>query len=216
VNGSRRTFSVIFCSTFTGDFSWVRVTLVSLALYTLAVGCSGLPKPDFTWEPQQNPEVGDTLIFINESRRADAYSWEFGDGGVSNSSNPFYIYQKAGVFDITLNAMNDAGSNVSIQSIKIYEPTILEFHVFDSTGNRSLEDALVWVYENADDRDNLVPPPFERFTDSLGRARIRNLESRIYHVWVAREDPEGLWSFRGYTNPLLQNKVNIYSVRCTL
>jgi hypothetical protein len=187
-----------------------------LPFLLLVFSCSGLPKPEFSWYPTDNPEAGDTIQFINESRRADAYNWEFGDGGISNSREPDYVFRNAGIFDVSLEAVNDAGSNVVVNPVKIFEPTILAFQVYDSTGSRALDSALVRVYDNQADLDSLTSPLFKRTTDSTGWAEFRNLESIVYYVHVSKKESGEYWYFNGYTDALRQNKVNFYTVACTL
>ena len=186
------------------------VIMVSLTL----LSCSKLPKPEFSYFPEDNPEAGDTISFMNESRRADAFQWDFGDGGTSTLRNPSYSYGTAGNFDVTLNATNDAGSNLVTEPITIHEPTVLGFVVYDSTMTQLLPGAHIWVYDNEADRDSLVPPPYSGFTDSEGKAEFRNLEPIVYHVWVSSMEPGGFWTYKGYTFALKQNKVNYYTVPC--
>ncbi len=186
------------------------ILLVSLLFFS----CSGLPKPEFTIFPEENPEAGDSILFINESRNADRFEWEFGDGAISNVTDPLYVYQTAGVYEVSLTAINDAGSSLIIEPITIYEPTILGFTVYDSTQTRLLTGTRVWVYDNEADRDSLLTPLYQGITDTAGKAEFHNLESDIYHVWVSKEESGGNWTYRGYTYPLQQNKVNFYTIAC--
>ena len=185
--------------------------MVSLVL----VSCSKMPKPEFSYFPEHNPEAGDTISFMNESRNADRYEWDFGDGGISSGVSPLYVFSTAGNFDITLKAISQAGDNTIIQPITINEPTILAFEVYDSSRTRLLSGADIWVYDNEADRDSLIQPPYSAVTDSLGTAVFRNLEPIVYHVWVSKEEPGGFWTFKGFTYGLEQNKVNYYTVPCT-
>jgi PKD repeat protein len=191
-------------------------TLPAIALSALALcSCSKLPKPGFTFSPEENPESGDTIRFINTSRNADAYQWDFGDGNFSLEQEPSHIYEDAGVFEVILDASNDQGSQTISQSITIHEPTILGFLIFDSTETIPIPGAEVRVYEREADRDSLCRTPWAGITDSSGSMEFMNLEPIIYHVWVSKEVPGGFWTFRGYTFKLKQNKVNYYRVPCT-
>lgn len=187
------------------------IFLVSMALFS----CNSLPKPKFTWFPEDQLESGDSIWFFDESKRSDAILWEFGDGGISNATNPVYIYKHAGIFEVSLNAVNDAGENLAIEPITINEATVLGFAVFDSTLSHSLPEATVWVYDNESDRDHLNPPLYEGLTDSVGKVEFRNVEPIPYHIWVAKEEAKGAWTYRGYTHSLKQYKVNYYTVACT-
>jgi PKD repeat protein len=187
------------------------VIMVSLTL----LSCSKLPKPEFSYFPEDNPEAGDSISFTNKSRRADAFLWEFGDGETSTNMSPLHVFQTAGNFDVTLNATNDAGDNLVTQPITINEPTVLGFVVYDSTMTQLLPGANIWVYDNETDRDSLIPPSYSGFTDSEGKADFWNLEPIVYHVWISRTSPGGFWTYKGYTFALKQNKVNYYTVPCT-
>ncbi len=190
--------------------AFTAVILSALVLH----GCSKLPRPEFTYSPETNPEAGDTIRFTNESRYADAYHWVFGDGGDSYDSDPVHIYKGAGIYEVELNTSNDDGSQMTSQTLTINEPTILGFVVYDSSETILFPGADIWLYDNEADRDSLVSPLFSGITDSNGVLEFRNLEAVIYHVWISKELPGGFWSFRGHTNKLVLNKVNYYSVAC--
>lgn len=182
--------------------------------FLILFSCSKLPKPDFAYSPEDNPESGDTIRFKNYSKHADSYEWDFGDGGASLDVSPAYVYENAGIFEVTLNAINDAGSNLFVLPITIFEPTVLGFTVHDSSLTQVLTGAEVRVYDNETDRDSLVSPLYSGVTGVEGKVVFNNLEPIIYHVWVSKEMPGGFWIFKGFTNPLTQNKVNNYTVKC--
>jgi gliding motility-associated-like protein len=50
-----------------------------------------------------------TMLFVNNSSSAAAYLWDFGNGGNSNETNPAYIYQFPGVYDISLTVFDVNG-----------------------------------------------------------------------------------------------------------
>jgi PKD repeat protein len=192
----------------------MRTSLFILLGSMSLVSCNGFPKPEFSWFPEQNPEAGDSIQFINESKRADSYRWEFGDGGISSSTNPVYIYRSAGIFDVSLSADNDAGSSMIVRPITIHEPTILGFNVMDSAEIHPLVHAQVWVYDNKEARDSMYTPLYKGITDSIGKVEFRNVEPITYHVWVWLEEEGGSWQYKGYTYVLQRNKVNYYTVPC--
>ena len=46
------------------------------------------------------------VFFTNLSFGADAYLWDFGDGNTSTEFEPIHIYEKPGIYDVTLTAFN--------------------------------------------------------------------------------------------------------------
>jgi PKD repeat protein len=52
-----------------------------------------------------------SVAFTNLSTGADQYKWLFGNGVVSTQSNPTYVYNEAGSYDITLIAWNNGNSD---------------------------------------------------------------------------------------------------------
>ena len=64
-----------------------------------AAAVSVQPLADWTWSAN-NLKV----TFTNQSKNANSYSWNFGDGKTSTVANPVYEYAKAGVYTVTLTA----------------------------------------------------------------------------------------------------------------
>ncbi len=176
--------------------------------------CTRLPKADFGFFPGENPEEGDTIWFTNLSLNANLFAWEFGDGETSNQVHPWHIYRQAGIFDVILTATNEVGSDSHTLTLKIFEPTILGYVVYDSSGTIPLEGARIWVFDNEAARDSMQSPLYSGITNSEGAVEFRNVDPIIYHSRILKETPEGDWSHTGYTSPLLPNKVNIFTVPC--
>jgi PKD repeat protein len=56
--------------------------------------------------------VGTTINFHDTSANSPtSWSWNFGDGHVSNDQNPSHIYTSAGVYDVSLTVTNSYGTN---------------------------------------------------------------------------------------------------------
>lgn len=185
--------------------------LVLLATFS----CQRLPEPDFNYTPGENPEAGDSIVFINSSTNAESFTWEFGDGGTSTRESPVHIYEQSGIYNVKLTAINDAGEESTSQSVTILEPTILGFYVYDSTGNRPLQDAEVRVYDNETDWKNRNDPLMTGTTDEKGLVVFENVEPAVYHIWAIREESGGFWGAGGYTQTVVRNEVNLYNVFCT-
>jgi PKD repeat protein len=189
--------------------------ILPLAVVLITFSCKRLPEPDFSYIPEENPEAGDSIVFINNSADAESYRWEFGDGGTSTRESPVYIYEQSGIYDVKLTAVNEAGEESISRSVTINEPTVLGFFVYDSTGTIPLEDAEIWVYDNESDWDNFNDPLLTGTTDSEGLALFMNVEPVVYYIWAIREDSGGFWGSGGYTEALDQNEVNLFNVLCT-
>lgn len=76
------------------------------------------PTADFTFEVK-NKEV----IFTNNSLMSENYSWDFGDGNVSNENSPSHVYSSSGVYTVTLTSVGITGEeDKSVKSIKVTIP----------------------------------------------------------------------------------------------
>ncbi|MES2629400.1 MAG: PKD domain-containing protein [Bacteroidota bacterium] len=60
----------------------------------------------FTYSPENAATNTDPIDFVNLSKRADYFHWDFGDGVTSTEDNPTHIYAVEGVFDVVLIADN--------------------------------------------------------------------------------------------------------------
>lgn len=182
-------------------------------VFACLFSCQRLHKPLFTYEPLENPEAGEIIRFINESKRGDSFFWEFGDGGISTLTDPEHTYDKAGIYSVTLTASADQAEAYNTERITIFEPTLLGFIVSDSTGVL-LEGAEVWVYLQKEAWEKREAPDYSDTTDLEGKLIFHNLESETHFIEAFREEPGGKWFYRGYTPPLELNEENWFNVPC--
>jgi hypothetical protein len=87
---------------------------LSLVGLVLAAGACGdddesAPKSDFIYESDER-----TVSFINLSKGATAYRWDFGDGETSTEENPVHEYPKFGVYTAYLTATGPGGETLSL------------------------------------------------------------------------------------------------------
>lgn len=90
-------------------------------LYSLLLGavvmcsCGGgddsAPKPTAAFEYEAD---GLEVTFINKSKNATAYSWDFGDGETSTEQNPVHEYDAYGVYTVKLSVTGEGGSATSL------------------------------------------------------------------------------------------------------
>lgn len=64
-------------------------------------------KPEVTYSFTQ---TGNTITTTNESKYAQSYLWDFGDGNTSTSAAPSHTYTADGIYTVSLTATNSAGT----------------------------------------------------------------------------------------------------------
>jgi PKD repeat protein len=113
-----------------------------------------VPKPvaAFTWQTQSTTAPA-TVSFTNASTNATSYSWDFGDGNTSTSSNPTNRYSAGGNFVVKLTATGPGGTNTSSQTISLLNPTSLQISIKDNLGN-AVSGATVKLYSSLTDWTN--------------------------------------------------------------
>lgn len=76
-----------------------------------------IPVAAFVTDPLFNSKFTTPLpiIFKNNSKDADTYLWEFGDGNTSTEANPTHIYTTSGTFKVKLTAFADEGCSNSVE-----------------------------------------------------------------------------------------------------
>ena len=70
------------------------------------------------------PGIGEPVSFINESggQLPVRYTWDFGDGTLSNEANPQHIYETAGTYQVRLLIDNDFGHSETNSTITVGLP----------------------------------------------------------------------------------------------
>ena len=61
-----------------------------------------------------------TIQFENLSENANTYLWNFGDGYISNDTNPTHTYHNTGKYNISLVGWGDAGIDTFYRTIEVY------------------------------------------------------------------------------------------------
>jgi PKD repeat protein len=77
---------------------------------------------DFVSESIDNGDdarVGEKITFENCSQNAVSYSWDFGDGESSTSTNPKHTYDEAGTYSVTLSATNGDGTTTLSKDLDV-------------------------------------------------------------------------------------------------
>jgi PKD repeat protein len=107
-----------------------------------------------------NTCLGSSTAFINNSTNANTYSWTFGDGSSSTTTNPSHTYNNSGTYSVTLTARNTNGcehvysANVSIfatPSVSFTATTVCEGTATTFTNNSSVSSGSLtyaWTFGN--------------------------------------------------------------------
>jgi PKD repeat protein len=138
-----------------------------------------------------SPEVGQTVFFNNNSHNGDRFEWDFGDGFISNESNPTHVFTATGSYEVTLTVTADGGStDVSSLIIDVLVPTLLEVEVREYFSDDVVPDASIILYPTLKDWNDQTNSVNEAFTDADGIAVFSNLDPFVYYVdvWEATHD----------------------------
>ncbi len=78
-----------------------------------------------------------TAVFVDSSINANTWSWNFGDGFISNQQNPNHTYQDTGTYVVTLITLDSLGCTSSFTypvPVEIHSNPVASASVTDSTG----------------------------------------------------------------------------------
>ena len=129
---------------------------------------------------QEKAEAPAKISFINQSEKADAYEWDFGDGKSSTESDPKHRYTRSGTYTVKLSAMQGKKLRTSEQMLKIEPPAGNLVEIQTRFGNM-----LVKLYDETPKHgENFIKLIQEGFYDSLLFHRV------IEGFMVQGGDPE--------------------------
>lgn len=100
-----------------------------------------IPVASFTTDP--SPAEGNApfvVKFTDTTATPHLASWDFDDGTTSTEKNPVHIFNKAGIFNVTLTAQNMAGSSTAMKQVKVKMLPVASF-----TANTTSGIAPMWV-----------------------------------------------------------------------
>lgn len=77
------------------------------------------PTANFDFAPNNlNVQFSDT----STGEGITSWTWNFGDGGSSTDQNPAYVYQNAGIYDVTLTVANAGGQDSETKQVSVTAP----------------------------------------------------------------------------------------------
>jgi hypothetical protein len=147
-----------------------------------------IPNASFTYSGNNN-----TINFSNTSFNSTTFNWDFGDGNVSNLTNPQHQYTNPGVYIVSLSASTNCNTSVKTDTLTILPTTILEknsanFNLYPNPTDGSVviqfekleKNALVQLY------NYIGQKVFEEKFISINtiELNLRNYPSGIYNLVV--------------------------------
>jgi hypothetical protein len=190
-----------------------RIFYIFLAIPLILISCEKSPVASFSTDSSEQV-VGQPVYFNNNSHNSDRFEWDFGDGYVSQESNPVHTFTATGTYDVKLTAISSGGlSDVSSLTLKVVIPTLLEIEVREYYSESLIPNASIILYSSVTDWDAQSNKVDEGFTDADGVAVFSNLGPFVYYVdvWEATHDNYALKSEDlGFirTPEILPHKIN--------
>ena len=93
------------------------------------------PVSEFDFERESACGLPAKIQFENLSENASSYLWQFGDGASSTLTNPSFIYDEAGTFNVILTATNQFGcEDISFRNLTIHEMPEAAFALENTEG----------------------------------------------------------------------------------
>lgn len=89
-------------------------------LFALTFVACGRPIANFSHS--KDPVAAKDMSFNNESKKAESYEWDFGDGNQSTESTPSHTYKSSGSYTVTLKAKKGEKVSSKQKVIQIEAP----------------------------------------------------------------------------------------------
>lgn len=129
------------------------------------VSVSALPKADFSASDECE---GETVSFTNNSSSGD-YHWAFGDGAVSEATNPSHGYKNSGNYSVSLEVEDGNGcANSTTQTVTIFDAPNASFTAlsgcegsglqFTNTTSPATGNTYSWTFGDASSSSSVANP----------------------------------------------------------
>jgi PKD repeat protein len=167
-----------------------RLFYFTLALPLILISCEKSPVAIFHTDTLE-PEVGQSVIFYNESQDAERFEWDFGDGYTTDDPNPVHSFNATGTYEVKLTAVskNNHEDRASL-TLNVLVPTLLEVQVLEYYDEYIVPGASIILYPTLIDWDDQTNMIIEGFTDQYGIAVFAGLDPFVHYVdvWEQNHD----------------------------
>ena len=195
------------------DFKMKRIFYLFLVVSLLLLSCESTPEAHFLVDTVE-PEVGQEVLFTNDSHNATRFEWDFGDGYVSSDPDPVHYFTASGAFEVVLTAFSRSGlSDEASITIDVKIPTLLEIEVVEWYDEYVVENASVRLYATLVDWEDETNMEAEGFTDEDGLVVFSHLGPYVYYVDVWEQNHDN-WTLAsedvGFirTSEIMPHKIN--------
>ena len=171
------------------------------------------PQAVFTVVPGENG----TYTFTDQSTNSPtSWAWDFGDGNTSTLQNPTHTYTAPGTFNVCLTVTNEAGNNMSCQSLMvILSPQAVFTAAMGDDGaytfmDQSTNSPTTWAWDFGDGTTSDLQNPSHTFTASgdfevcltaSNEAGSGNSCQTVSVILNALDDPALALSLKVFPNP---------------
>ncbi len=157
------------------------------------------------------------VYFVNCSKDAVSFNWDFGDGFSSNQKNPTHVYSQPGTYQVRMTANGYDSFDSFTDAVTIGGSTDLNILVMYAGTEDPVSNCQVELYDTEANWQNLINPVSEKLTTGQnGEVVFYGLSSIEYYIDAYKPvNDTSHYSnfFQGYaTLPLKENQVNYYNI----
>lgn len=209
----------------------MKTKLLLLSLLSVLLIACNQDEPQISTSQQTTPTAkfsfsvnGLSVKFLNSSKNADTYSWDFGDGETSTGKEPTHVYSKAGAYKVTLTAKKGTKSNSTSLTVTLKEQatkanfTFKTEHPLKVVLTNTSTNATSFVWSFGDGTASTEKNPTHRY-DGKGVYKVKltaknGTKEDVYSINVTIEEPTKCF-LAGYEISKVPQQNEYYQIRFT-
>lgn len=145
-----------------------KINALCVLLCLFMASCAPVAK--FTYNSDVEKTAPAKITFENNSKKAESYEWDFGDGKTSTEETPSHNYYKPGNYTITLKAIKEGKIRTQSKQIQIESPEECLIEMETSLGTM----VLLLYSSTPNHRDNFIKLAEQGFYNDLLFHRVIN------------------------------------------